>query len=77
MCYSGGGCAVPPLPHILSSMPMELLEDKCLSSGNRYADVNPSGTDTMKTSAAAAEAGRQRRRASADLQFKVFDPGGD
>ena len=54
----------------------EGLEDKCLSSGNRYADVNPSGTDTMKTSAAAAEAGRLRRRASALQQNKVWDPGG-
>ena len=52
------------------------LEDKCLSNGNRYADVNPSGTDTTKTSAAAAEAGRLRRRASALQQNKVWDPGG-
>ena len=49
------------------------------SCGNRvYPDANPLGADVVLfRSVAAAEAGRQRRRASADLQFKVFDPGGD
>ena len=47
-----------------------------LHSMNWDADVNPLGTDTTKTSAAAAEAGRLRRRASALQQNKVWDPGG-
>ena len=47
----------------------------CASSGNRYPDVNPLGLDPTKASAAATEAGRLRRRASAALQHKVFDPG--
>ena len=40
-----------------------------------YPEVNPSGLDPTKASAAATEAGRLRRRASAALQNKVFDPG--
>ena len=47
----------------------------CASSGNRYPEVYPSGLDPTKASAAATEAGRLRRRASAALQNKVFDPG--
>ena len=47
----------------------------CASSVNHYPDVNPSGLDPTKASAAATEAGRLRRRASAALQNKVFDPG--
>ena len=50
-------------------------DTSCASSGNHYPDVNPPGLDPTKASAAAAEAGRLRRRASAALQYKVFDPG--
>ena len=41
-------------------------------------DVNPLGDDValLPSTAAAAEAGRLRRRAAAVLQNKVFDPGG-
>ena len=54
------------------------------SSGNpgratcaRISGVNPlrRGYEVACPSAAAAEAGRLRCRASAALQFKVFDPG--
>lgn len=53
-------------------------EEDVLSCGNRvYPAVNPSGDDVVLfRSVAAAEAGRQRRKASAVMQFKVFDPGG-
>ena len=53
-------------------------EKDVLSCGNRvYPAVNPSGDDVVLfRSVAAAEAGRQRRKASAVMQFKVFDPGG-
>ena len=52
-------------------------ESRCGPSGNRiFTDVNPSGIETSRTSVAAAETGRLRRRASALLQNKVWDPGG-
>ena len=47
--------------------------------GNRACpDVNPLGVDAalLPATAAAAEAGRLRRRAAAALQNKVWDPGG-
>ena len=55
-------------------------EEECIqvSSGNRLAGVNPPGYEVTKiTSVAAAEAGHLRRRASALLQNKVFDSGGN
>ena len=53
-------------------------EEDVLSCENWvYPDVNPLGADVVLfRSVAAAEASRQRHKASAVLQFKVFDPGG-
>ena len=47
-------------------------EQTDVSSGTRAC---PTGAKAVPSSAAAAEAGRLRRRASARLQYKVFDPG--
>ena len=71
--------AVPTLSAKEEEEEEEKEEESLQSCGNRvYPGVNPPGTDVVLfRSVAAAEAGRQRRRASADLQFKVFDPGGD
>ena len=49
-------------------------EQTDVSSGTRAC---PTGAKAAPSSAAAAEAGRLRRRASARLQYKVFDPGRD
>ena len=49
-------------------------EQTDVSSGTR---VCPTGAKAVPSSAAAAEADRLRRRASARLQYKVFDPGRD
>ena len=49
-------------------------EEKEETSGPS-GDANPPGADAASSSSAAAEAGRLRRRASAALQNKVFDPG--
>ena len=54
-------------------------EDISESRGNwglmQHPGVNPLGDEAACPFAAAAEAGRLRRRASAALQHKVFDPG--
>ena len=44
----------------------------------QYLDVNPLGDNatSLPATAAAAEAGRLRRRAAASLQNKIWDPGG-
>ena len=53
-------------------------EETDVSSGTRdYPDACPTGAKAAPSSVAAAEAGRLRRRASARLQYKVFDPGRD
>jgi len=50
-------------------------EETGVPSGTRVYPVCPPGADAASSSSAAAEAGRLRRRASAALQYKVFDPG--
>ena len=51
--------------------------EKDVLSGNRMPDAYPPGADVVLCrSVAATEAGQLRRRASAVLQNKVFDPGG-
>ena len=57
----------------------EEVQETDVSCGNQASlDVNPLGADAalLPATAAAAEAGRLRRRAAAALQNKVFDPGG-
>ena len=55
----------------------EVTDEPCGNQVN-YLDVNPLGDNatSLPATAAAAEAGRLRRRAAASLQNKIWDPGG-
>ena len=66
------GAEVTPMLGVEEEGDEEEKEETDVSSGTRAC---PTGAKAVPSSAAAAEAGRLRRRASARLQYKVFDPG--
>ena len=69
------GAEATPMLGVEEEGDEEEKEDSDVPSGTRVYPVSPPGAKVATSSAAAAEAGRLRRRASACRQYKVFDPG--
>jgi hypothetical protein len=78
-CVADGALKWPPVDLLTLGVEEvgeeEEKEETGVPSGTRVYPVCPPGADAASSSSAAAEAGRLRRRASAALQYKVFDPG--